>query len=285
MVTFTPSEEPLTQPSRSPDISRRPPTIPYAGGSAPITAAAASAPPAPAPPPRLVTPAAKRRSWTDPIIRFWILATIVLLGIGGWFITQQVIESRNEQWLIANGTSVNAIVLSSGGDSRPGKKIPPGTPCTLQFDWKDEAVSVDGTLATNDFFTIGQTVPLRVDPNDTSIWTDRTAPEPLGRRLIAGAVVIPAVLITGAGALLLRRRLLRIWRDGDAVLYAVVETKYSALAPLSHTVACVTAAGRDPTIIVVYLPARFARPKPGDFLWLIRRPDKPKPAIAACAFE
>jgi hypothetical protein len=232
-----------------------------------------------------VTPAAQRRAWTEPVIRFWILATVALLGIGGWFLTQQIIESRHEQWLIASGTPITATVQSAGGDSRVGKKIPPGTPCTLQFEWNNENVSVDGTLATNDFFTIGQSVPLRVDPNDTSVWTDRTVPEPLGRRLIAGAVVIPAVLITVAAALLLRRRLLALWRNGEAQLYAVVEAKYSALAPLSHTVGCVIAAGRDPTVITVYLPARFQRPKAGDLLWLIRRPGKPKPAIAASAFE
>ena len=163
-----------------------------------------------------------------------------------------------------------------------GKKSPPGSPCTLKFDWKDETINVDGALSTNDFITTGQTVSLRVDPNDTSVWTDRTEPEPLGHRLIAGSVVIPAALITAAAALLLRRRLLRVWRDAEAALYTVLEVRYSALAPLSHTVSCVVATGRDPTVIVVYLPARFPRPQPGEVLWLIRRPGKAKSAIAAC---
>ena len=85
--------------------------------------------------------------------------------------------------------------------------------------------------------------------------------------------------------LLLRRRLLRLWRDADAVLFSVVDTRHTALAPLSHTVRCVSAVGRDPTIVTVFLPTRFPRPQPGELLWLIHRPGKPKSAIAASAYE
>jgi hypothetical protein len=242
-------------------------------------------PPAPPLPPRPLTPAASRRGWTDPVIRFWLLATLALIGIGGWFVTGQVIASRNEAWLIANGTPVTATVIAVDGDARVGKKSPPGSPVTLRYDWKDETVNLEGALSSNDFITTGQTVQLRIDPNDTAAWTDRTAPEPLARRLIAGAVIIPAVLITLFAALILRRRLLGIWQNDEAALFSVVETRYSALAPLSHTVCCVLASGRDPTVTVVYLPARVPRPQRGDLLWLIRRHGKSKTAIAARAFE
>jgi hypothetical protein len=275
----------LTPPPRKPDSPRRPPTIPYAGATPPVFAASVGIPPAPPPPPRPLTASAQRRGWTDPIVRFWILASVALVGIGGWFVTEQVIASRSEAWLIANGAPVTATVISVGGDARVGKKSPPGSPCTLKFDWNGQTINVDGTLASNDFVTTGETVLLHIDPNDTSVWTDRSAPEPLGRRLIAGAVVIPAVLITVAAAMMLRRRLLGVWRDAEAALYTVVQTRYSALAPLSHTVLCVVGTGRDPTIVTVYLPARFPRPKPGEVLWLIRRSGKAKSAIAACAFE
>jgi hypothetical protein len=251
----------------------------------PGPAASANAPPAPPPPPRPLTAAANRRGWTEPVVRFWILATLVLVGIGGWFITKQVIAARNQQWLIANGTPVTATVVSVDNDARIGKKSPPGSSCTLKFDWKDQTINVDGALSSNDFITTGQTVSLHVDPNDTSVWTDRTEPEPLGHLLIAGWVIIPAVTITAAGALLLRRRLLSVWRGSDAALYNVLSVRYSALAPLSHTVSCVVATGRDPTIVTVYLPSRFPRPQPGEVLWLLRRSGNSKSAIAACAFE
>jgi hypothetical protein len=291
-VTLTqPPDKPTPRPQQiagqkpASDSARRPPTIPYAGSIAPLPIASDSAPPAPPAPPRPVTPAASRRCWTDPIIRFWLLATVALIGIGGWFLTEQVIASRNEAWLIANGTLVTAKAIAVNGESRTGAKYPPGTPVTLKFDWKDQAINVEGSLTSNDFITTGETVQLRVDPNDTASWTDRTVPESLAHRLIAGAVIIPAVLITIIAALILRRRLLNLWQNAEAALYTVVVTRHSALAPLSHTVNCVLGTGRDPTIIVVYVPARFPRPQPGEVLWLIRPPGKSKTAIAACAFE
>ncbi|MGD0137743.1 MAG: DUF3592 domain-containing protein [Tepidisphaeraceae bacterium] len=276
----------MTHPPRKFDpAARRPPTIPYAGGSAPIPAAAVNAPAPPPPPPRLVTPAAIRRSWTDPLVRFWILATAVLLAIGGWFFTQQFMSSRSEQWLIAHGEAVNAVLIEVNGDSRTGAKFPPGSPCTLKFDWQGQAVNVHGMLTSNDFLINGQTVQLRVDPNDPTDWTDRKEPEPLAHRLIAGAIIIPAALITALAAVFLRQRVLRVWREGQPFLFTVVDTRYSALAPLSHTVRCVVSTGRDSTIITVHLPMRSPRPQRGEVLWLIHPQGKPKAAIAARAFE
>jgi len=265
--------------------ARRPPTIPYAGGSAPLPAAAANAPPPPAPPPRPVTVTANRRSWSEPLVRFWILATAALLGIGGWFVTQQFMASRSEQWLIAHGATVNAVLIEANGDSRTGKQSPPGTPCTLKFDWQGQTVNVHGTLTSNNFLTNGQTVQLHVDPNDPTDWTDRQEPEPLAHRLIAGAVIIPAALIAALAAVFLRQRVLRVWREGQSFLYTVVETRYSALAPLSHSVRCVVSTGRDSTVITVYLPRKLPRPQRGEVLWLIHRPGKPKFVIAAIAYE
>jgi hypothetical protein len=219
------------------------------------------------------------------LVRFWILATAVLLAIGGWFFTQQFMSSRSEQWLIAHGEAVNAVLIEVNGDSRTGAKFPPGSPCTLKFDWQGQAVNVHGMLTSNDFLINGQTVQLRVDPNDPTDWTDRKEPEPLAHRLIAGAIIIPAALITALAAVFLRQRVLRVWREGQPFLFTVVDTRYSALAPLSHTVRCVVSTGRDSTIITVHLPMRSPRPQRGEVLWLIHPQGKPKAAIAARAFE
>jgi hypothetical protein len=267
--------------------ARRPPTIPYAGGSAPLPAAAANAPPPPAPPPRPVTVTANRRSWSEPLVRFWILATAALLGIGGWFVTQQFMASRSEQWLITHGTLVkDALVIEANGDVRNGAKFPPGTSCTLKFDWQGQTMIVHGTLTSNDFLTVGQTkVQIHFNPNDAADWTDRTEPEPLARRLIAGAVIVPAALFAALAAVFLRRRVLRVWREGQSFLYTVVDTRYSALAPLSHSVRCVINTGRNSTVITVHLPMKLPRPQRGEVLWLIHPQGKPKAAIAARAFE
>ncbi|MGD0461432.1 MAG: DUF3592 domain-containing protein [Tepidisphaeraceae bacterium] len=275
----------MAQPPSKPDPSRRPPTIPYAGGSAPVRAVSVTAPPAPPPPPRPISSAVNRRSWTEPVVRSWLLATLALVAIGAWFFTQQLLAFRSEQRLIATGAIVTATVIEVNGEARVGAKYPPGLPCTLKFDWQGQTINAYGILSSNEYVTDGQSAVLRVDPNDPTVWTDRHRPEPLEQRIIAGAVVIPAALITLAAALMLRRRLLAIWRDAEAVLFSVVDTRHSALAPLSHTLRCVSATGRDPTIVTVYLPTRFPRPQTGEVLWLIHRTGKPKFAIVAIAYE
>jgi hypothetical protein len=128
-------------------------------------------------------------------------------------------------------------------------------------------------------------IKLHVNPNDLSDWTDRPQPEPLLQRMIAGPVVIFAAVATGFAAWWLRRRLLGIWRDAEAAPFNVVESRYSALAPLSHTLRCVSTLGRDKTVVTVYLPAKFPRPQQGELIWLLHRRSKVKPAIAAIAFE
>jgi Protein of unknown function (DUF3592) len=275
-------------PSQS-DPSRRPPTIPYAGGSAPAPAAAVTAPPAPPSPPRPITRVVARRTWAEPVVRFWIVATLVLVAIAAWFLAEQIVSFRSEKQLIATGTVVQATVIDADGDSRVDRQFPVHTPCELKFDWgKDQTINVSGTLASipsNGYFHNGEKILLHVDPDDPTVWTDALEAEPVALRLITGIVIILAALITAAAALIARRGLLRLWRDGEAALYSVVETRHSALAPLSHTVRCVSSIGRDRTVVTVYLPTRFPRPQAGDVLWLIRRSGKSKSAVAARAFE
>jgi hypothetical protein len=234
-----------------------------------------------------MTPAAKRRSWGEPIVRFWLLATVALVAIGGWFVTQQVLDARRQQWLIDHGVVVpNAIAVDSNGDNL--HPIAVGSTVTLKFDWQGQPTVVYGVLASQ---TVGIApgtplpFPLHVNPNDPTDWTDRQEPESIAHRLIAGPVIVAAALITALAALLLRRRSLRTWRDAEAVLFTVVDTRHTALAPLSHSVRCVAASGRDPTIVTVFLPTRFHRPQSGEVLWLIHRPGKPKSAVAAIAYE
>jgi hypothetical protein len=245
----------------------------------------ASAPAPPSPPPRPVTRAASRRSWLEPRVRFWWLATIVLLVIALWFVAEQILAFRGERQLIRHGALVAATVSSVDGDSRVGKQVPPGTPCELKFPWNGQILYVTGTLAGDDYVTDGETVQLHVDPRDPSDWTDRNEAEPVGRRMIAGAVVVLAVIATSAASLRLRRRMLRAWADAPAVPYSVFDTRHAALAPLSHAVRCVAVSGRDQNLVTVYLPARLPRPETGDVLWLIHPPGNPSAAVAAAAFQ
>jgi hypothetical protein len=266
--------------SGQPDARRVPPPIPAAAPPDADAAPVASDLPIP---PRAVTPLVRRRSWTEPSVRFWWLASLVLLIIGVWFFLTQAREYQRERWLISNGTPVNAIIADANGDSRVGAKFPPGTECTLRFSFGGQNISVSGMLDT--FITNGQTVVLHVNPADPTEWTFRSQADPLNSRLSAGAVIAVAVLATGATALWLRRRVLRVWRDAAAIAYTVVDTRHSALAPLSHAVRCTMLTGRNTRLLTVYLPGKLPRPSSGEILWLLHPPSRPSAAIAAQAYQ
>lgn len=98
--------------------------------------------------------------------------------------------------------------------------------------------------------------------------------------------MLPTTLATLIASLLLQRRVIRTWRNSGALEYAVVSTTRSALAPLSHLVRCEPiSVGADRRLVTVYLPARFAKPAPGEVLWIMHPPGRPQASIAAAAYE
>jgi hypothetical protein len=212
-----------------------------------------------------------------------------MVAIAVWFFVQQLRVYLNEQRLIRSGVQVMAVIEGAGGDNRSGHEAPPDSACGLTFTLNGQTVHVDAPngLVTKDnqYIHNGEKIPLRVDPRDATIWTEREQPEPMSRRMIAGAVILPVLLATLLAALFLRRRILRIWRDGDAQAYVVVDVKHTALAPLSFAVRCALHTGHDNRLITVYIPNRLAQPTPGGILWLIRPRNKSTPAIAALAYQ
>lgn len=304
-ATFHPGhEEPVTKPPEPPKPpqpappSRRPPTLPYAGRKPPsvvhkapelASASGKPAPPPPPEPPRPVTSKVRWRSWQEPGVRFWWLATLVLLTIFCWFVVMEAVEYQRESRLIATGVPVNAKIDHIADATRVTAKYQPDTPCSLVFDWNGQKINIDDVVLdiTNgvDFIHPGQIVPIRVNPNDPTEWTDHKTAEPMAHRLIAASVILPISLFTLLAALLLRFRILRIWKDGPAMPYSVDTVQRSALAPLSHTVRCIPLEARQKRIVNVCLPGRLPKPVNGDIIWLIHPRGKSNAAIAAAAYE
>jgi hypothetical protein len=234
-----------------------------------------------------MTHAVVRRSWTEPRVRFWWLCSFALLVIAAWFLADQIREYSRENRLITGGTLVKATISEIAGSKLHGQAYSRDTPCTLEFTLNGQDVIMpDAVLSSlGNFISPKDTIDIHVNPNDTSEWTDRTEPEALARRMIAGAVIIPVLAATIATAILLRRRVVRTWRDGIAAAYSVEAVGHSALAPLSYAVRCAPFEMRSRRLVTVFLPPRLAKPSAGDVLWLIHPWGKTDQAIAAAAYE
>src|SRR5205814_8025297 len=90
----------------------------------------------------------------------------------------------------------------------------------------------------------GMKIPLYVDPNDPSHWTDRIEISWLEDTMVA-LLLMPTVLLFLAIAFINRMGVLKAWKTGPAIRASVVEIKHSASAPLSRILRMVLANYHD----------------------------------------
>jgi hypothetical protein len=226
-------------------------------------------------PPREATPRARSAARRDPRVRFWWVLTGVLLVIAAYFLIVQTLRWWDRAWLVRSGVAVNATIEGAGPvggafETLPGRSPPPPVNVELSFDWHGQEQRVRRTLEHR--VTTGDTMPIRVHPDNPAIWTDEQEVPPLLRQLIAPMILLPAVLIVAAVGWLMHRRILGVWREGEVTGAIVVETRQSAIAPLSQQVRCTPAAGGDRRLISVFVPNRLGRLQKGDPIRLIVSP-------------
>jgi hypothetical protein len=235
-----------------------------------------------------MTSAARWRSWQEPRVRFWWLSTVVLAAIFSWFTVIEATAYSREQKLITSGVPIQAKIDSIDGSQRTSYIVTPDTPVVLAFDFHGQSYSFENitlNMPSGQFIHPGQIIPIHVNPNDPSEWTDLVKAQSLAWRLVAASVIIPIFAATLATTVILRHKIIRTWREGVTMAYSVEGVQRSALAPLSHTVRCMPLEGRQARIVTVYLPGRLPKPAVGDILWLICAPNHHVGTVAAIAFE
>jgi len=242
--------------------------------------------PPPADPPRPLIAKARRRAWNEPHVRFWWVSALVFLLIGLYFCVDRWRGWLAERRLIEGGTRVEANIDEAGGTTSPGKRVPPDSEVVLNFTFKGRSWRVNGLLPGRSApIEPGTTVPIRIDPDDPHVWTARTRPAPLGHELLGALLILPLFPLLLAVSLVLRARVMSVWRHGQSFAALVVDSRHSALAPWSHAVRCTPRDGRDNRLISVFLPRTSYPPQPGTVVWLVAPPDHPHRSVAAMLFE
>jgi len=246
---------------------------------------AATAPPPPTPP-RPVTPRAGRRAWTDPRVRFWWGAGLVLVAAAGYLLVNRTVTWRQNSRLSVEGTPVRAKILQAEESVASGKTVAGDKPVRLRFEFNGKTYDVtaqylDGRRG-DDYLVVGSDIPIRVDPNDPTHWTPRTSPAPLAPELIGGEIVLgigAAVVLLGVW---MRSRLLRTWKNAKAVAAVVLEARHTALSPGSWAVKCSPVEESDTRVFEVFMRPR-AEVSQGTVFWILL-PDGGRP-VAAEWFE
>ncbi len=241
------------------------------------------------PVPRPLTPAAKRRAWAEPTVRFGWLATLAVIAVTLGVAIDNYLTWARQRALIVQGTPVQATIVELGGVTRVAR-MAPDTPVVLTYDIAGVPQRVEGILeGRTDWLTTRQIVPIRVDPAEPTRWTYATEVPSLAQYLAMALLLLPLVAILVVATLWLRARALSLWRNGAEAAAVVASSRQTPLAPRSTLVQCALADGplaapNDAAVIDVYVPRRLAKPVPGDRLLLIVDPAKPRRAILADAY-
>jgi hypothetical protein len=235
-----------------------------------------------------MTARATARSLQEPKVRFWWQAAAVMGAAMLYFLGSDLLSWNQELNIVRNGTAVSAVITRIGEAEAQarGNVSSREFPVQLTFKFNDVQYNDFGMLEGPERrVTLKDVVPIKINPDKPTKWTDLSETPPLGPVFLSAGMIFPFVLACGVTSYFLRRRVLGIWRNGVASLYAVELTTQTALAPKSRVVLCRAVDARTTRLIRVTVPRSVFDARPGDLLWLIHPHNKPHAAIAAVAYE
>lgn len=243
-------------------------------------------PPAPPAAPRPVTAPVRRRAWSERQVHVWWSLGFLLLGIAVYYAIAGWWSWSIERQLITQGEVVDAEILTHelGGQYIRNRAIPKGSGADFRYTFRGETYRLRGFENYEKLLTSGDKIPIRIDPQHPRRWTFRDKPGPLINELMVSILMTPFVLMLLMLAWWRRGQVLRVYRDGEAVMGEVVGVGHSAAAPFSRMVRCAVHVGNDARIVKAILP-RGRTPEVGQTIWLIAPAGRPGAGIPAALFE
>ena len=264
--------------------------------SVPDTAEHLVAPAALAQTPRPVTPRASRRSWNELPVRIWVILAVTVLFITIYFTIDKYLSGRYERWLITQGQPVQAELNRIQGtrDQNQSFKRTDRLQVELNYDVPGtnhpRQMYVPGWLsqlppqAAPPEIRVGQMIPVRIDPNNPTVWTDRTRPLPWIAEFTIVVLLLPLLALLLLVMFVRRQQVLNVWRRGEVAAAVVVDHKQSAIAPLSRVIRFTLADGSDRRVWSTLHPAKAA-PAAGETMWVIYPPGNPGRAVVANLYQ
>lgn len=237
--------------------------------------------------PRPVTARARRRAWAEANVRLWWMSALAIGFVAAWLVSAEVIDGLSKRARLRSGIPVVATI-----DTVAGKAVRTrGTPMNVRLRYTVKGADIVDTQektieATSgaDVIRGGDTLPIRVDPNDLTQWIeDRPPPSMLGSLGISLAI-LPIALLLLLVAFVKRNSVLGVWRDGQPDVATVVSHKSSSLSPASQLLSVTLDGDASKRVVTLLHPRRLGRLNPGDILAVVAPPGKPQRAIETAAY-
>jgi hypothetical protein len=245
-------------------------------------------------PPRALTGAGRWRSWAELRVRVWLIMAVMMLIITAGFGVMNTAGSLAEEWLIDHGLRIDATLIEINGTRDKGEEFRRSDPLVgiVKFTPAGgEPLELQGFLYQQDpapgeaaeQLRVGQEIPIFIDPNDPTQWTDRLVPRKWTARYVATLMMAPLAVLLVLAAVWQRRGVLNQWRMESAKVASVHSWKATAIAPLSYRVAMALTGG-EARIFEVLIPKRMGVPQVGDEWWVIVRRGRPRGSIVAAFY-
>lgn len=246
----------------------------------------ASAPPAP---PRAVTPRGSGRSWHERRVRLWLLLSVIVTLTTVYFAIRDINIALRERRLILEGTKVAALIESIDGFDRKSRDFTRDEPRRLRLSYPGG----DGKTYTTEqqlpgrqvgSIRVGDSVELRMDPNDPSIVTLQTQPKPWPASLAVVCLLAPTSILLLMWTFIQRKRVLAVWRDGEATEAIAIDQHRSGIAPRSALLRFTLDAEDDRRVFSTLYPHSAPPLETGDAFWIVMPKNKPDKAIVASLY-
>ena len=163
------------------------------------------------------------RSWT--ILAALILVTLIVVAIQG------MLQWRTSARMIENGVVVQAIGFADGARIK-GRPLPIGQTVYVAYEYNGKKYESQGPLfRTGAEYIAGEPFPVRLDPDNPSVWSNRKQPISLRENMVGAIVTSVFAVLAMAVALFLHWRVGRLWRYGELRDGRVVDSSPQCAGP------------------------------------------------------
>ena len=238
--------------------------------------------PALTPAPRPIDARVRRRAWADPRVRSWWISAAVLVVLALSLAVQEYLAWSRLRRAITSGVSVQAKIIAVDNiNTRLHTPVPRDSIATLQFTYSGHDYLEAGALTglTTNNISVGDSVPVGIDPSDPDNWTTDREVAPLLPEQIGPALL----LLAGGGAMLFawlgRQSVLRTFARGTVVRGMVRSNKQTPIAPRCRSVGvAILPSGR---VMDVFVPPSLAAVAMGESIDVLVPPGSGRVMAAA----
>jgi hypothetical protein len=158
----------------------------------------------------------------------------------------------------------------------------PSAVVELSFQSGGRDYRVGGPLVgRNEFVTIGDDVPIRVNPENPRQWTYRTVPPLLAHELAAPSLVLIPLAAVVVALVMGRRSLLKLWTTGTLAPAIIADLRSSAISPTRPRATCLVVDGEKRLTISLNLAPEQRHLRRQDVLPVVYHPSGRAAAVAA----